>query len=106
MQRYTMGTKRELTANDIASLEKRGFKRWQKGSMDRLYVNASTLGLECSYYKTGNISGAWFQGSQISHAEGGRMQAAKTYIDVADGTVHSDNDTLAEAANAILAEVV
>ena len=106
MQRYSVNTKRELTEENIATLEARGFKRWQKGSMDRLYVNASALGLECSYYNTGNISSAKFQGDEISNAEGRRMQAAKTYIDVADGTVHSDNYTLAEAVDAILAEAM
>lgn len=37
----------------IKALEDMGFKRWQKGTMDRLYINASTLGLVCEYYRTG-----------------------------------------------------
>lgn len=50
----------------IKALEDMGFKRWQKGNFDRLYINAGALGLVCDYYKTGNISDAHFNGEQIS----------------------------------------
>ena len=39
----------------IDELTAMGFKRWQKNGMDRMYINASTLGLRCEYYKTGNV---------------------------------------------------
>ena len=82
----------------IEELEELGFKRWQKGQFDRLYINADKLGLECRYYKTGNIKSAWFGGEEISNSEGYRMKAAKTYIDVATGEVISTNSTLRKAA--------
>lgn len=82
----------------IEELEQLGFKRWQKGNMDRLYINAWSLGLECAYYKTGSIKDAWFDGESISNSEGYRMKAAKTYIDVKTGKVYSDNYSLEQAA--------
>lgn len=91
----------KLTEKKIAELESKGFKRWTKGNIDRLYINAAQLGLDCAYYKTGNISGADFQGAHVSNCEARRMKAAKTYIDVTTGTVHSDNSTLANAAEAL-----
>lgn len=85
-------------AERIEELEQLGFKRWQKGTMDRLYINAWNLGLECAYYKTGSIKDAWFNGESISNSEGYRMKAAKTYIDVKTGRVYSDNYSLEQAA--------
>ena len=82
----------------IEELEAMGFKRWTKGGMDRLYINASALGLNCSYYKTGNVSNAWFDGYEISNCEARRMKASKTYIDIKTEEVYSDNTTLAEKA--------
>lgn len=91
-----------MTDIKIAELEKLGFRRWQKGTMDRLYINAKELGLQCEYYKTGNIRRATFCGEQISNSEGYRMKAAKTYVDVATGEVHSDNETLKQRAMALV----
>lgn len=82
----------------IEELEAMGFKRWTKAGMDRLYINASALGLNCTYYKTGNVSNAWFDGYEISNCEARRMKASKTYIDVKTEKVYSDNATLAEKA--------
>ena len=82
----------------IAALEAKGFKRWQKGTMDRLYVNAPVLGLECEYYRTGNIYRATFQGALISNSEGYRIKNAKTYIDVKTWKVFSDHKWCKEAA--------
>lgn len=91
-----------LTEFEITALEAKGFKRWTKGNMDRLYINASTLGLECDYYNTGNVKHAEFQGHSISNCEARRMKAAKTYIDVKTGTVHSDNTLLERAVQELL----
>lgn len=87
-----------MTNEKIRELEGMGFKRWQKGEFDRLYINADQLGLECKYYKTGNIKSACFGGDEISNSEAYRMKAAKTYIDVATGEVFSTNKTLKKAA--------
>lgn len=86
---------RENIMENLEALEKMGFKRWQKGAMDRMYINASALGLVCTYYKTGNISSATFDGEGISNSEGYRMKSAKTYIDLKNYTVVSDSATLA-----------
>lgn len=91
-----------LSEEMIKRLEDKGFNRWTKGTMDRLYINAGTLGLEVRRYKTGNISHAEFNGVEISHAEGYRMLSSKTYIDIKTGKVFSDNDTLEQAAKELL----
>jgi len=87
-----------MTNEKIRELEGMGFKRWQKGELDRLYINADQLGLECKYYKTGNIKSALFDGDEISNSEAYRMKAAKTYIDVVTGEVFSTNKMLKKAA--------
>lgn len=92
----TNGEEKTMTSEMIEKLEKAGFKRWTKGDKDRLYVNAKELGLELSYYKTGNVSSAWFCGDSISNSEGRRLQAAKTYIDLTSDTIISDEARLAQ----------
>ena len=87
-----------LTNEKIAELETKGFKRWTKGNLDRLYINAAQLGLVCNYYNTGNIRDAEFNGDSISNCSARRMKAAKTFIDVKTGRVYSDNNTLKDAA--------
>lgn len=87
-----------ITEERITELTEKGFNRWTKGNMDRLYINASMLGLNCEYYKTGNIHNAWFNGTMISNCEARRMKAAKTYIDIKTSKVYSDNYTLKQAA--------
>ena len=89
----------------ITKLEARGFNRWQKGTMDRLYINAKDLGLVCEYYNTGNIRNAYFNGERISNSEARRMTGSKTFIDVATEKIYSDNQTLKEAVEAIFAEI-
>ena len=81
----------------IIELESMGFNRWQKNGMDRMYINASTLGLVCSYYKTGNISDAQFRGVSISNSEARGLKAAKTYIDLNKNLIVSDSSRLAAA---------
>lgn len=82
----------------IADFEKMGFNRWTKGNFDRLYINADRLGLDCDYYKSGNICGATFEDEHISNSEARRMKSAKTYIDIKTGRLYSDNNTLLMAA--------
>ena len=82
----------------IEELEKMGFKRWQKNGMDRMYINASVLGLTCVYHKTGTVAQAWFNGTDISNSEANRMKGSKTYIDLIKKCLVSDNDYLADAA--------
>lgn len=95
-----------LNEMQITALESKGFNRWTKGTMDRLYINACMLGLELSYYKTGNISSAYWQGEQISNRQGGAYKFAKTYIDITTGRVFSTIDTLKDAAESLKNEVL
>lgn len=94
-----------MTQEMIEKLEAKGFKHWMKGNIDRLYINASQLGLVCDYYKTGNIKAAEFNGERISNSQGYRYKASKTFVDVKTGAVHSDIPALQEAAENIIKEV-
>lgn len=96
----------KLNEKQIAALESKGFNRWTKGNMDRLYINATMLGLELDYYKTGNISSAYWKGERISNRQGGNYKYAKTYIDIATGKVISTIDTLREEAETLMNEVL
>ena len=94
-----------MDARDIEKLEAAGAKRWSKYGKDRLYIDAKTLGLELSYYKTGNVSSAKWQGESVSNADGRRLGSSKVYVDVADGSLHvstdywsSDDDALDKVA--------
>lgn len=81
----------------IDELTAMGFKRWTKNGMDRMYVNASTLGLICTYRHTGSIQCAEFRGEQISNSQGYRLQGSKTYIDLKLRRIVSDSPMLAAA---------
>lgn len=92
----------KLTEEQITKLEEKGFKRWQKPGIDRLYINATTLGLECDYYKTGNIKYAEFCGEQISNSRARDYKAAKTYINVENGRIFGTHERLTNKAQEIL----
>lgn len=95
-----------LNEKQIAALENKGFKRWTKGTMDRLYINADTLGLEVERYKTGNVSSAYYRGERISNSRGREMVYAKTYIDIATGKLTSGNWTLEQDAQQLYDETL
>lgn len=88
----------------IAALENKGFKRWTKGDMDRLYIDPTCIGLELEFYKTGNVSNAYLNGERISNTRGREMKAAKCYIDITAGKCVSSYDVFVEAMEQILAE--
>ena len=97
----------------IQKLEEAGFKRWTKGAHDRLYINATSLGLEYETYKSGSIRSATFNGEEISNSRAGRMLAMKMYIDVATGELHTTNGKgvqvdadLAAAAEALYNSII
>ena len=96
----------EIREDRIKELEQRGFKRWTKEWADRLYVNATKIGLDCDYYNTGNIHHAEFDGEHISNNEARRLKSAKTYIDLKTGRVYSDSYRLKNKVEAILKEVI
>lgn len=94
-----MTTKKEIMSNawkmawaqvknciDIDALEKKGFSRWTKGDMDRLYFSLEKSGaLELDYYKSGNLRSADLNGERISNAEACRLLAVKCFIDLKNG---------------------
>ena len=82
----------------IPELESMGFHRWQKNGMDRMYINASDLGLTCWYYKSGNISSAEFNGEIISNTKARGLKFSKTYIDLIKRKLVSESETLLAAA--------
>lgn len=101
----------KLTDTQIAKLEAKGFRRWTKNDMDRLYINAQSYGLEATYYNTGNVRNATFQGESISNADARRLMGSKVYVDIADGTLHvqtsyRDDEAITEIVNAIIAEAL
>lgn len=68
---------------DIETLEKKGFNRWTKGNMDRLYFNIERSGhMDVDHYKTGNISYASVDGEEISHRFAGQILSVKCFIDL------------------------
>lgn len=88
----------------INNLISKGFNRWTKGDLDRLYVDPKVLGLDYVCYKTGNIRSATFQGEGISNSKAYKMRSAKTYIDVKTGKVYSDIDIFKEIAERMIKE--
>lgn len=68
---------------NVEALEKKGFNRWTKGDMDRLYFSLEKAGaLELDYYKSGNLRSADLDGERISNAEACRLLAVKCFIDL------------------------
>lgn len=99
----------KLNEKQIEKLEAKGFKRWTKGSYDRLYINPEDYGVEYDYYKTGNISSVKLNGERVSNADGRRLKASKVYIDVETGELHVKTDScwgdeIREAVEAIMDE--
>ena len=96
-----------MTATEklITALEERGFKRWTKGDKDRMYIDAEKLGLKVQKYGSGAVKHAEWDGEKISNREGAAMLHAKTYLDLTDMSVHSDDSDLLAAAKAIIEEI-
>jgi hypothetical protein len=87
---------------------------WQENDMRRVYFSdlPARLGLQCCYYKTGNISSASLYGQAISNYQAKKMVdrlSGKLWFDENDGQFHaqglSPEDTKA-IINTILAQVV
>lgn len=79
-----------LTADDIIAI---GGRRWTKNGYDRVYINdiATYLGLDVSYYNTGNVCGASLDGYAIANGRAGGILncISKVYFDTADGKLHA-----------------
>ncbi|NUP24160.1 MAG: helix-turn-helix domain-containing protein [Streptomyces sp.] len=69
-----------------------GGNRWQRNGMDRVYLNdwADLAGIDVSYYGTGNISSASWQGEHISNSQAAKLLGSidKVWYDTADGKLH------------------
>lgn len=95
----------KLTDNQIAALENKGFSRWTKAGMDRLYIRSTRCGLALDYYKTGNIHYAELNGEHISNSRAYAVKEAKNWIDVEDGSIHTPVDEIRENIQKILDEI-
>ena len=100
-----MTTANTTTEKLITALEEKGFKRWTKGDKDRMYIDAEKLGLKVQKYGSGAVKHAEWDGEKISNREGASMLHAKTYLDLTDMSVHSDDSDLFAAAEAIIEEI-
>ena len=100
-----MTTAPTTTEKFITALEEKGFKRWTKGDKDRMYIDAEKLGLKVQKYGSGAVKHAEWDGEKISNREGAAMLHAKTYLDLTDMSVHSDDSDLFAAAEAIIEEI-
>lgn len=68
---------------NVEDLEKKGFNRWTKGDMDRLYFSIERSGhMDVDRYHTGNISYAAIDGEEISHRFAGQILSVKCFIDL------------------------
>lgn len=81
-----------LRDDEIERLEDMGFRRWTKGDMDRLYIDADKLGLECDFKRDHEpCLGSW-QGRRVSNADCRRIYYSKVWVDVKDGSLHVKSD--------------
>lgn len=105
----TKGTAKQNRDDIIAALTKK-YGRWTKQGFngkvyDRIYFNATDLGMEVSYYKTGNVSSAAIDGESISNCEARRVMGSKAYFDLTDNTLHMDSIMERYFGSKITAEV-
>ncbi|WP_431935763.1 helix-turn-helix domain-containing protein [Micromonospora sp. RP3T] len=86
-----------MTTYTPEQIETIGGKPWSSGDgrINRVYINpglfARLMGLEVSYYNTGNIRHAEINGEHISNAEAGRILASKVYLEA--GKLHIRTDS-------------
>ena len=91
----TKETAKQSRDDIIAALTKK-YGRWTKQGFngkvyDRIYFNVTDLGMEVSYYRSGNISSAAVDGEHISNCEARRIMGGKAYFDLTDNTLHMDS---------------
>lgn len=78
----------------IEALQQLGGKEWIKDEFHRIYFNnlEKLYGLDCQYYKTGNIARASLNGEPISNSEARRILGClcdlKVWFDVKDLKPH------------------
>lgn len=71
-------------------------KVWEKNGMKRIYINeqiiTQAIGLELSFYKSGNISNSTLNGETISHSRARDIlfdiKDGKFWFDLSDNQLH------------------
>ena len=86
---------------ELRALARKGFRRWRRGHVDRLYINAEDMGLK----RTGRDEYE-FEGERLDYWSGRQIEISKTYIDLCTGLVHSNNERARECAERMLNAVV
>jgi hypothetical protein len=92
--RIALGVRRTArkVVYSIETMTAIGGSRWTKAGHDRVYLNhwAELAGLEVSYYNTGNISSAAWQGERISNSQAYKLRGTldKVWFDAATGKLH------------------
>jgi hypothetical protein len=87
-------TEEERMSDTVKRLIQLGGNEWRKSeTLHRVYLNTDTLadlyGLDCSFYRTGNVSSASLRGSAISNSEARRILGSlpeKFWYDIPSGT--------------------
>lgn len=83
---------------DVDQLLEDGANRWTKYGKDRIYIDVDLCsqfrGLKVTRYKTGNISGSWINGKEISHRGAFELIESyrNTFINLEDGSIHCGDD--------------
>ena len=80
--------------NRAEAIKAIGGQDWEKYGKHRIYINdlPRWIGLECTYYNTGNISSATLDGERISNSQARRYMHTldgKIWYDYADDQLHS-----------------
>lgn len=93
-----------------------GGNRWTKAGHDRVYFNNANdlVGIETTYYKTGNLSSVKVGGEYVSNCRGRKLIGALNgaYVDLADNSVHyrgtcfSDAQFLRDQFESIIANAI
>jgi len=88
----------------------KGFTRWTKGDMDRLYFNIADNGaLDIDRYKSGNICSAYLDGEKISNSRANRILSTRAYLDLKTGETvvasGDEHDLIADIFDKALAQL-
>lgn len=78
-----------------------GGSRWTKAGHDRVYFNNANemVGIETTYYKTGNLSSVKIKGEFVSNCKGRKLIGALNgaYVDLTDNSIHYRGTCFSEA---------
>ena len=87
--------------DEIKALARKGFERWTRGKVDRLYIGAESFGL-----RDRGKGGYELNGERIDYYTGVQLERSRTYVDCLTGIVHSDSAIARECAEGVLAAVL